>query len=85
MSTDSSSELVAFHHFLGQQIQRGDTQLSPEASVRAYRAYCEELERFRQDLAPSLAEADRGEARPLDVDALMRRVNQRIEQSKRTD
>lgn len=79
MTTESTQdELRLFHDFLGRRIQNGGASITPEESVREFRIYQDELARFRQTIAASRAQAARGEAKPLDVDALMERVNKRL-------
>ena len=74
----AQDELRLFHDFLGRRIENGGPNLTPEESVREFRIYQEELARFRQTIATSREQATRGEAKPLDVDALMERVNKRL-------
>jgi hypothetical protein len=79
MATDSSSELVVFHRFLGDQIAIGAVDLSPEESVEAFRAYQRDLERLRADLQPAIDRFQRGEpAIPLDIEDVKRRGRERL-------
>ncbi len=39
MSTDTCREIETFYQFLGERIQEGSIDLSPEESVEAFRAY----------------------------------------------
>lgn len=79
MAVDSSSELVVFHRFLGDQIQSGSDDLSPEESVEAFRAYQRDLERLRNDLKPAIERFERGEpAIPLDIEDVKRRGRERL-------
>ena len=68
-------ELRAFYEFLGTRI--GNPAATPEDSVREFRAYQEELLRARDVLRESHAEYLAGQARPLDVEALLDRVQAR--------
>ena len=43
----------------------------------------EELQLFRQSIAVAREQVARGDAQPLDVDAVMKRVHQRISESER--
>ena len=60
MATQSPSELESFHEFLTRQLQGGDARLSPEESVKAFRAYQDDLQRFRQDIQPALQRSLQG-------------------------
>ena len=78
MSTDTSSnEIQAFYEFLGQRMA-DDPSISPEQSVREFRAYQEELRRAQAELQQSHQEFLQGKARSLDVDALMDQVRARL-------
>lgn len=68
--TATMTEIESFHRFLGEAIRNGGRDLTIDESVAEFRAYQEELRRFNQQLEASLEEARRGEAEPLDVDAL---------------
>ena len=76
----SESPIQAFYQFLGRRLVGGDAELTPEQSVREFRLYQEELARFLRETEPALAQSRRGETRPLDVDAVMLRVQQRLQQ-----
>lgn len=72
----SESPIQAFYEFLGRRLHSGDTDLTPEQSVREFRLYQEELARFLRETEPAVAQSQRGETRPLDVDAVMLRVQE---------
>ena len=77
MSTDTvGSEIRSFCEFLARRMD--DPALTPEGSVREFRAYQEELRCAQAELRESREEYSRGEAKPLDVDALMERVRRRL-------
>ena len=79
MATDSTTEIEAFHRFLGDQIEGGPVDVSPEESVQAFRAYQRDLERVRNDLGPSIDRFDRVEpASPLDIADVKRRGRERL-------
>lgn len=85
MQTNSPlNEMQLFQSFLARQIENGDAQLTPEVSVREFRQYQEELERFLQESEEAFAQADRGEAGPIDVDKIMQRVANRIATERNT-
>jgi len=79
MSSDMSHD-SAFQQFL----VNGEidvTALTPEESVQLYRSYQHDVVRLKEKLAPSLRQAQRGETRPLDVEAMLARVRQRLDDS----
>jgi hypothetical protein len=79
MATDNANELIVFHRFLGDQIEGGSVDLSPEESVEAFRAYQRDLERLRDDLEPALGRLERGEpASPLDLEDVKRCGRERL-------
>ncbi len=75
----SESPIHAFYQFLGRRLDGGDADLTPEQSVHEFRLYQEEVARFLRETEPA-AQSRRGETRPLDVDAVMLRVQQRLQQ-----
>lgn len=79
MATDiPQDEIRAFYDFLGRRIQDASLPLSPEESVQEFRLYQEELRRFLDETQVAIAQSDRAESRPLDVDMLMQRVRERL-------
>lgn len=74
-------EIHAFYDFLSRRIKKANAPLSPEASVQEFRLYQEELNRFIEETNPAVEQSKRGESRPLDVDALMQRVQDRMAKS----
>lgn len=77
MSTeDVVSEIRAFYEFLGQRTD--DPAITPERSVLEFRAYQQELQRAQEELRVSHEEFRQGQAKPLDVDALIQRVQARV-------
>ena len=77
MAMGIGAELQLLHDFLGQQLQGGSGDLSLEDSVRAFREYQRQLEQFRQDLQPALAESAAGQSQPLDAEDIIARGRQR--------
>ena len=69
------NEIQAFYEFLGRRMD--DPTITPEQSVREFRAYQEELRRAQAELRESHEEYLRGRSKPLDVDALLERVRTR--------
>lgn len=78
MSTVQSTDFNQFCDFLVQIRDRGATDLTPEQSVQKFREEQEKLRIWNERNAISQAQADRGEAKPLDFDALWNRVSQRL-------
>ena len=73
----AESEIQAFYDFLGRRVS-ADPAITPEESVREFRAYQQELQRAQSEVRASHAEFIQGKAKPLDVDALMHRVRSRL-------
>ena len=80
MATQIPTELEFFHRFLTEQLKSGGTNLSPEKSLEAFRAYQRDLERCREDVCPALQRSLRGESEPLDIEDIKARGRQRIEE-----
>jgi hypothetical protein len=79
MSTDSYREIETFYQFLGERIQEGSVNLSPEESVEAFRAYQRDLKRLRTEIQPALDRFDRGEpATAFDAEDVKRRGRERL-------
>lgn len=85
MTTQSSTELESFHRFLTEQLQGGYAELSPEESVKAFRAYQDDLQRLRQDVRPALQRSLQGESEPLDIEDVKARGRQRLAEKGITD
>ena len=78
MATVSSSDFSQFCDFVVQIRNSGAEDLTPEQSVQKFREEQEKLRIWNERNAISQAQADRGEAKPLDFDALWNRVSQRL-------
>ena len=85
MATHSPTELESFHRFLTGQLQGGDAELSPEESVKAFRAYQDDLQRLRQDIQPALERSLHGESEPLDIEDVKARGRKRLAEKGITD
>lgn len=72
------NDIKAFYQFLGERISGETTGLTPEQSVEDFRVYQNDVERLRKQLEPSIEQANRGESKPLDVEATIERVTQRL-------
>ena len=69
------SDIHSFYEFLGRRIEVGEQKLTPEESVKEFREYCREVERFIRETNESI---ESGQSKPLDHEALMERVRQRL-------
>ena len=85
MATQSSTELESFRRFLTEQLQGGNAKLSPEESVKAFRAYQDDLQRLRQDIQPALERSLQGESEPLDIEDVKARGRKRLAEKGITD
>lgn len=80
MSTESSaSDWTAFQQFVAARPQDELAGLTLEEGVEQFRAYQRELARIREKLQLAEEQGNRGEAKPLDVDAFWARVSQRLD------
>ena len=86
MSTNTGREIETFYTFLGQQIQEGALDMSPEDCVEAFRAHQRDLDWLRNQIKPALDRCDRGEpATPFDADDVKRRGRERLARDGITD
>jgi hypothetical protein len=80
MSPELPLERDAFNAFLDQQFVLGPNEATLEDALTAFRAYQRDLERLKEKLRPALEEADRSEGKPLDLDAVLQRIRDRVNQ-----
>ncbi len=85
MATQLPSELESFQRFLTEQIQGGDAELSPEESVKAFRAYQDDLQRLREDIQPALERSLKGERELFDINDVKARGRKRLAKKGITD
>ena len=78
MSTIPSSDFQQFCDFVAHIRKRGVEDLTPEQVVQQFREDQEKLRIWNERNALSEEQARRGEYRPLDLDALLKRVEQRL-------
>jgi hypothetical protein len=78
MQVATADELESFHRFVGERLSSGHPPMTPEESVEAFRSYQRELEELRARLEIGIEQADRGEAKPLDAEALKRRIRDQV-------
>ncbi len=85
MATDNSNssadpgltEAELFYNYLGQRISQ-DGRESPVADLFVdFQAYCQELDEVREKLREAEESSNRGESKPLNLTALLERVEQR--------
>jgi hypothetical protein len=77
MATDRS-EFSDFCDFVVQIRNSGGQHLTPEQSVEQFRAEQEKLRKFHERNAIAEEQMRRGEYRPLDLEALLNRVEQSV-------
>lgn len=81
MASDASqTPIQAFYEFLGRRLEAGADDLTPAESVREFQLYQEELRRLVQETQPAVEQSRKGAARPLDVDTIMQKVADRLDQ-----
>ncbi|REJ87498.1 MAG: hypothetical protein DWQ34_24805 [Planctomycetota bacterium] len=85
MATSLPTEVEVFHRFLGEAIRDGGREMTVEESVAEFRAYQKELARFHEGLETSLDQARRGEAKPLDAEALKNEIRRELRDEGVTD
>ncbi len=85
MATVPESEVLAFYRFLGEQIDRGENEMTVQESVEAFRAYQRDVACLRRHLAPSIEQARRGESKPLDGEAVIEHVDSRLSEERIDD
>jgi hypothetical protein len=86
MAMGNCRQIETFYRFLGDQIQDGSVDLSPEECVEAFRAYQRDLGRIKEDLQPGLERIDRGEPGiPFDAEDVKRRGRERLARDGITD
>ena len=74
------TEAELLHFYLGMRLEKGGRTEPVEKLLADFAEYRRELEQFRATLREAEAQCDRGEARPLDLDALFERVDRRLAQ-----
>ncbi len=79
MATDASSnEFNAFCDFLSTLQSSGDCRLTPEQSVEQFRACQEKMIAFQKNNQTAMEQSRQGLSKPLDLESLLSRVEQRI-------
>ena len=80
MATDLQNDFQDFQRFLGDKLDAGDSAISLEQALQAFRAYQRDLQQFKHDTRQALEESARGESSPLDIDDVLERGKQRLAQ-----
>jgi hypothetical protein len=80
-----SNEFSQFCDFIVQLRDAGAQDVTPEQSVEEFRREQEKLRVWHERNAISQEQARRGEAKPLDLDAIMTRVRKRLAEHGITD
>jgi hypothetical protein len=81
MTTDMPhvpSEVELLHNYLGQRIKDNGDSLSLDAALSGFQEYYSQLRNMRSKVRQAMDSLERGEGRPLDVDALIGRVRKRL-------
>jgi len=82
MATELASEMTEaelLHSYLGRRLSKGARKESIESLLADYAQYRRELEEIRAKVREGLESLDRGEGRPLDLEALFARVDKRLD------
>lgn len=77
-SDPASTDFDAFCDFVVKIKQQGAENLTPEQSVAEFRDYQQKLRLWNERNELSQQQADRGEAEPLDDQAVLSRLRQRL-------
>lgn len=82
MTVTTASELTEvelLHYYLGLRIARGSKDITIEQALQDYSEYRRQLDDFRAKLREAEESSARGDSGPLDLEALMDRVRDRLE------
>jgi len=77
MASVPSSDFSEFCEFVTHLRNEGSVDVTPEQSVQEFRLRQEQLQRWNERNAASIEQAAAGEAKELDFDDLMERVERR--------
>ena len=84
MATELPNELETFRKFINQELATSSVSSVDELWIK-YQEYRSELAKFRAELDQSIAEADRGDAKPLDIDAFKAEITKKLAEKGITD
>lgn len=80
MTTDNASQMTeveVLHQYLGERIANGGREAPVKKVLADFQLYCQELDKMRELLREARDSSARGESGPLDLDALLKRVERR--------
>jgi hypothetical protein len=77
IADSSANDFLAFRDFVGTLADSGQSDLTPEQSVTAFRAYQRQLAQFQAGNREAMEQSERGESKSLDVESLIQRVRAR--------
>jgi len=81
MATDQSSTLTEaelLYNYLGKQIGNGGRETPVAELLAEFAEYRSQLEELRASIRAAIAKSDREGSRPLDLDEVIRRGNERL-------
>lgn len=78
MASVPSSDFAEFCEFVAHLRNEGSVDVTPEQSVQEFRLRQEQLQRWNERNAASIEQAAAGEAKELDFNGLMERVERRV-------
>ena len=84
MTQDFQNDFQDFQRFVDHQLD-GETALSLEQALDAFRAYQRDRQSFQNDTRRSLEESVRGQSSPLDIDDFLKRGKDRLTRKGVTD
>ena len=82
MASLPSSDFAEFCDFVTHLRNEGSVDVTPEQSVQEFRLRQEQLQRWNERNAASIKQAAAGEAKELDFDGLMERVERRVREQR---
>ena len=81
MATDDSpslTEVELLHSFIGERLDRGHRDETVEQTLAEFAEYRRQLEDMRASIREAIAQSERGESKPLDVEDVIRRGRERL-------
>lgn len=84
-TASSASEFNAFCEFIVQIRNHGNESLTPEQSVAEFRNYQNQVRQWQEKNQLSQQQLERGEAVPLDDQAILGRLRQRFDQEEKSE
>ena len=76
----TKQELEQFNRFVSKRLQNGSSKSTLEETLKEFRAYQNEVKELNTELQESIEQANRGEARPLDVDEIKSEIRDQLAQ-----